>query len=250
MSGPLEGRVALVTGGATGVGAAIAARLAADGAIVVAASRSAAEKPAVAGVERVAADVTSEDDVQRLVPDVVARHGRLDVVVNNAAAVPYAPLEETTLADWEAALGTNLLGPFLLARAAMTHLRAVGGGSIINIATTDAGAAHPGLAAYGASKAGLLSLTKAIAVEGGPDNIRCVAVSPSYVTTQALLDYFDSMPDPVAGRSEAEALHPLGRLAAPEEVAAAVAWLASPGASFVNGQEIVLDGGMSVQAPH
>jgi NAD(P)-dependent dehydrogenase (short-subunit alcohol dehydrogenase family) len=238
-----DGAVAIVTGGSRGIGRSIAERLAAEGARVVVASRT---PPADGHVlDHVRCDVSVPGEARRLVDETVARHGGLDVLVNNAAVEHEATVEDTTPEDWDRVMAVNLRGPFLCIKYAIPHLRRRGGGAILNVASVDGFWAEPELAAYCASKGGLLALTRAVAIDHGADGIRCNAICPSYVRTDMLEQFYAAQPDPDAARRDADAMHPVGRISEPDEVAAMVSWLASGEAAFASGQSFVLDGGLT-----
>jgi meso-butanediol dehydrogenase/(S,S)-butanediol dehydrogenase/diacetyl reductase len=241
------GAVAVVTGGTRGIGEAIAERLRDEGAVVVTGSRS--PGPIEAQAAHVEGDVSDPACARRLIERAVELGGGLDVLVNNAAVEYEGTVEQTSVEDWDRVMAVNLRGPFLCARSAIPHLRRRGGGAIVNVSSVDGLWAEPHLAAYCASKGGLLALTRALAIDHAVDNIRCNAVCPSYVRTDMLEQFYDAQPDPGAARAQAEVIHPLGRISEPAEVAAAVAWLASPEASFATGQSYVLDGGLTVGRP-
>jgi NAD(P)-dependent dehydrogenase (short-subunit alcohol dehydrogenase family) len=238
------GTVAVVTGGSRGIGWAIAARLAAEGAAVVVGSRTPPPDPGELAISHVPCDVSAPDDARRLIETAVERHGRLDALVNNAAVEHEATVEDTTPEDWDHVMAVNLRGPFLCTKYAIAPLRARGG-VVVNIASIDGFWAEPGLAAYCASKGGLLALTRSVAIDHGADGIRCVAVCPSYVRTAMLDQYYDAQPDPARARREADDMHPVRRISEPDEVAALTAWLISDEATFASGQEFVLDGGIT-----
>jgi NAD(P)-dependent dehydrogenase (short-subunit alcohol dehydrogenase family) len=235
-------KVALVTGASRGIGAAIADRFARDGIQVVGVSRTPFESDL--DIECARADVSSPADVEEVVQNLVQRHGRLDVVVNNAATEHEGTVVDTSPEEWDRVMAVNLRSVFLCAKYAIPHLSRTHG-VIINVASVDGLWAEPSLAAYCAAKGGVIALTRAIAIDHGPEGVRCMCICPSYVATDMLEQYYDAQPDPAAARAGAAALHPLGRISTPAEVAALAAWLSSDDASFATGQAYVLDGGLT-----
>lgn len=232
----LQGQVALVTGGTKGIGAGIADRLAEAGAAVVVCGRNAPEEGTH---EFHACDVRDPDQVLALVDAIVGAHGRLDVVVNNAGGSPYADAAEASPRFSESIIRLNLLAPLHVAQAANRVMQSQdGGGAIVNITSVSALRPSPGTAAYGAAKAGLLSLTQTLAVEWAP-KVRVNAVSAGLVATADSLEHYGG-PE---GLARVAATVPLGRFASPTDVADAVAYLASPLAAYVTGANLTLHGG-------
>ena len=223
-------RVALVTGGARGIGRSVAERLVRDGFRVVIADRAAAQPGHPARC--VQADLADEAAVAALVQGIGATEGRLDALVSNAGFMIRKPIRDLTLADWNAVLATNLTATFLLVRAAEPMLRAARG-SVVTIASTRARQSEPDTECYAASKGGLIALTHALAMSLGPD-VRVNCVSPGWIHTKG-----------EALRPEDHAQHPVGRVGTPEDIAGLVAWLAGPESGFVTGAEFISDGGMT-----
>lgn len=250
----LAGRAALVTGAGQGIGRAIALRLAAEGMRVVVNDvvREAADGTvrtiADAGGDAVVAagDVALDADVRSMVAASTSAFGRLDCVVNNAGVDYAGPVAGTDGEQWRRLHAVDLLGPFLVVRAAETEL-ARRRGSVVNIASTHAIAAVPERSAYAAAKAGVVGLTRALAVELGPKGIRANAVLPGYIRTPIWRLWLDRAPDPEALLARIAARHPARRLGAPEDVAGVVAFLASDDASFITGATLVVDGGYTAQ---
>jgi meso-butanediol dehydrogenase/(S,S)-butanediol dehydrogenase/diacetyl reductase len=248
MTDRLAGQVAVVTGGAQGIGQAIALRLQAEGARVVvadifAADCSAARETVESGMEYRRMDVTAADEVRSCMASVFESCGRLTILVNNAGITFDRGLEEMTEAEWDRMMNINLKGVFLCAKYAVGYMRRSGGGSIINIGSLEGLACNPLHTAYAASKGGVHALTRAIAVDHGCDHIRCNVICPGWINTAFNDAYFDALRNREAGIAAITALHPVGRLGTPEDVAGTAVWLADPEAGFVTGQQIVVDGG-------
>ena len=224
-------RVALVSGGAKGIGAGIAVRLAADGWRVVVADRD-PDGAAPAGGRYVACDVGDEVPVSALVRSIAATEQRLDALICNAGFMIRKPLADLSLAEWSSVLTTNLTSTFLLVRAAEALLREVRG-SVLTIASSRARMSEPDTESYSASKGGLVALTHALAISLGPD-IRVNCISPGWILTKG--------PEPTA---EENAFHPAGRVGRVEDVAALAEFLVGSESGFITGAEFVVDGGVT-----
>ena len=238
----LEGKVAIVTGAASGIGEATADLFRREGATVVAADRA-------EGVDIVSVDAGSEGDVERLVEQTVADHGGVDVFFANAGiSGGLAGLFEQNSIDWEEILRVNLIGPFLAIKHAAPHMKERGGGSIVctaSVAGIRAGAGGP---AYSASKAGVINLVKVAAVQLCDNNIRVNAICPGLIETGMTQGIYDMAR--AAGKQEMIGqLNPLRRGGEPSEIAQVALFLASDESSYVNGHALVADGGLSVSHP-
>jgi NAD(P)-dependent dehydrogenase (short-subunit alcohol dehydrogenase family) len=251
----LDGKVAVVTGGAQGIGFATARRLAEAGAAVVLADRDGdraasvvGSLPGSGGKTSKTMDVTDVDQITATADAVINEFGGLDIWINNAGLFPSTPLLEMPDEEWDAVLTVNLKGMFLGGREAGRRMRDLGkGGTIINLASTSAHAGFgPGFAHYTSSKHGILGLTKALAIELGAYRVRVVAISPQLTLTEGILGAsgdFDSsglgaVLEGLAART------PLGRVAVPDDVARVVLFAVSPLATFVSGSNISVDGGL------
>jgi len=245
--GRLEGKVAIVTGGGSGIGASIARRFAREGASVVVADLNEAQAIAVAdelrqqGARALArrVDVRHEEAIRSVTDASVTELGGLDVMVNNAGiGEPPTPIEEKSADDWHAIIETNLTSAFFGVKHAARVMKATGkGGVIINMASILGSVGFRGAPAYVAAKHGMLGLTKAAALELAPAGIRVVAVSPGFIRTPL-----------ITGLEEAVLpLHPIGRLGEPDEVADLTTFLASDPAAFITGADYLIDGGYTAQ---
>lgn len=246
------GKVALVTGGARGIGGAIAERFVAAGAAVSifdldgAAAQQQADRLRPKGrVRTIQGDVTNEDDVYRAVKETVEHFGSLDVLVNNVRIDVSGSIVGMTASAWDKQLAVNVKGAFLFSRHAIPHM-AGRGGAIINISSVRAFGSYLGGIAYDTSKTALIGFTRTMALHHGKDKIRVNAVCPGYVNTRLLDEWLKTQPDPEQAMRQVVAAHPLGRIGSPREVAEAVLFLASDAASFITGAALEVDGGMSI----
>lgn len=260
------GKVAVVTGGTTGIGLATVQRLHAEGAAVVFCGRRAAlgeEVAATLGEDRacfVTADVTVRADLKALYDKTRERFGQLHVVVNNAGNVVVGPTMKLKPDHWRRTMALNLDSVFDSCQLAIPHLRdtiaadrasgvvagGADGGAIVNVASLDSVGADRGFAAYNAAKAGVVNFTRALALEFGPEGIRCNAVSPGAIDTPLTTMTTGN----AVARAAFEAAIPVRRYGRPEEIAAAIAFLAADEASFVNGANLLVDGGVTAGTGH
>jgi NAD(P)-dependent dehydrogenase (short-subunit alcohol dehydrogenase family) len=249
----LEGKAALITGAGSGIGRACAQMFAREGARVALAGRrleplnAVAKEITVAGGEAMAVpcDVSQRASVEAAVAAVAKGFGRLDVVVNNAGALLVATVAETSDEDWNRLLAVNLTGTFLVSRAALPELRKAGGGSIINIGSILGLVAMKQRAAYAASKGGVTTLTKAMALDHAGEGIRVNCICPAIVETELVAQLFAKQRDPDALRRERASQIPLGRMGRPEDVAYLALFLASEESAWLTGAALPLDGGLT-----
>jgi NAD(P)-dependent dehydrogenase (short-subunit alcohol dehydrogenase family) len=234
--GAVDGKIALVTGGAQGIGRAIADGLAREGATVVVADL----RPPEDGIE---ADVSSEHDVARMIEESLARHGRIDILVNNAglyATLPMRPFTEIPLEEWRQVMDVNVASMFLTSRAVVPAMREQGGGKIVNISSGTPFRGVPFLLHYVTSKGAIVAFTRALAKELGKDGIHVNCVAPGFTMSEGV----KAQPEVVeALRDVTIAARTIQRDQLPEDVVGAVVFLCSPAADFVTGQTMVIDGG-------
>lgn len=252
MNQDMAGRVAIVTGGSDGIGRATAALLARRGATVVIAARRADKldeaRAEIAGeggaVEAVQLDVSHEAAFTGLIEDVAARHGRLDMLVNNAMSVHYAPISKLSLDHWRKDFAVNAEAVFVGTKAAMKVMMAAGRGSIVNISSTTAIRAAPHMSSYSASKAALIQFSAVAAMEAAEAGVRVNVIVPGQVQTAATEDFASKAPETAARTADAIPLRRGGR---PEELAEAIVFMLSDAASYITGVALPVDGGKSSQ---
>ncbi len=243
MSGDFDGLVAAVTGGASGIGLATARLLASRGAdVAVLDLNPDTVAPPLAGF---ACDVTDDDSVRAAVAAVVARYGRLDVLVNNAGIGAAGTVADNPDEEWLRVLNLNVIGIARVTRAALAYLRRSPSAAVVNTCSIAATAGLPQRALYSASKGAVLSLTRAMAADHVREGIRVNCVNPGTVDTPWVDRLLAATPDPAAERAALRARQPHGRLVSAEEVAAAIAYLASPAAGSTTGADLAVDGGMA-----
>jgi meso-butanediol dehydrogenase/(S,S)-butanediol dehydrogenase/diacetyl reductase len=253
----LKGKVAIVTGGGTGIGAAITQRFIAEGAKVCITGRrkEKLEQEAAAfpqdSLITCPGDVSKQEDVKKMVTATLTFGGKIDILVNNAGTDAPIPVTELPLEEWRRVLDTNLTGPFLLMKETIPYMIKNGGGSIINISSAGALRCMPTAPAYASSKGGLILLTQQAALDYGPSNIRCNVICPAATKTtmldEAVSQIAKNMGTDLNGIFARFSAHiPLRRLAEPREIASACYFLASDDSSFISGTVLVVDGGANV----
>jgi NAD(P)-dependent dehydrogenase (short-subunit alcohol dehydrogenase family) len=248
MKSRLENKIALVTGAGTGIGRACAIALAREGAKVVLVGRrklrleeTAREIGNAALV--VAADVSKKPDIDHVLDQTISHFGALNVLLNNAGVLHAGTAEQISEAQWDETFNTNVRSVWLLSRAVLPHLRKAGGGSIINMASVLGINGARSRAAYSPSKGAVILLTKCMAIDHAPDNIRVNAICPAFVETELTAAVLSQAPDPEAVRRERISVHPIGRLGQPQDIAGLAVYLASDESSWVTGAVFPVDGG-------
>jgi NAD(P)-dependent dehydrogenase (short-subunit alcohol dehydrogenase family) len=234
----LAGRVAVITGASRGLGRAMALALASAGVKVAAVSRH-----PIAAPDAFPCDVSNQDHVAALEKAVMERYGRVDILINNAGVNVRKSITEFTLEEWNHVIGTNLTGAFLMCRAFVPHMKGKGWGRIVNMTSMMSHISLPGRTAYSASKAGLLGLTRALALELAPEGITVVGISPGPFATEMNTPLLD---DPQVNRQFTSRI-PVGHWGRPEDIGSLALYLCSDAAAFLTGTDIVIDGGWTAQ---
>lgn len=253
----LKGKVALITGGGTGIGAAIAERFVSEGAKVCITGRRQEMLDKVAQsfpsgtATTCSGDTSRDEDVERMVARTVAFGGKLDILVNNAGISAQGPVGELSREVWQKIFDVNVTGPFLLMKASIPHMLKAGGGSIINIASVGGLRCLPGMPAYCSSKAGLIMLTQQAALDYGPHKIRCNAVCPGAIKTDMVANEFGQIGkmigmEPNSFFTMVSKALPLQRFGDPQEIGGVCTFLASDDSSFMTGAALVIDAGTAV----
>jgi len=251
----LKGKVAVITGGTSGIGLATAILFAKEGAKVVIASRdNEAGRAALDLIKSnngeaifVKTDVSNEEDVKILIAESLRRYKRLDILFNNAGIELAKPVTETSSEELAKVIDINLKGVFYGCKYAIPYMIRNGGGSIINTASSVGLVGSPNLAAYSASKGAIIALTKQIAIDYARKNIRVNCVCPGAIATPMIERFIAKSPNPEETRKQLNEMHPIGRMGRAEEIANAVLFLASDESSFITGHSLVVDGGLTAQ---
>jgi len=249
----LENKVAIVTGGAMGIGKGIAKVFLQEGASVVIAdvNRKVGEETAAElkkdgrGPVFIECDVADEKAIKRMVEGTVERFKALHVLVNNAGIGVYKTVLDTSTEEWDRCLAVNLRGVFLCSKYAIPHIKAAGGGAIVNVASVHSYQNVGGTAPYAASKGGVVTLTRVMAIDYGKDRIRVNAICPGWIYTPLIQGIFAGDPDPEKAKAAVERRQVLGRLGTAEEVGQAAAFLASDESSYITGASLMVDNGMT-----
>lgn len=256
-AGRLTGKVAVISGGAQGIGRAIASLFQNEhGCVFILDCDSArghqtadelTEKNPSHPVKFIAADLSDPAQITNAAGAIQKFHGRVDILVNNAGIEFEKPLEKLTVEDWDLVLNVNLRGAFLLTKA-MVPLFPASGGAIVNISSIHATHAFPDSIPYACSKAGMVALTRNLALELAPRRIRANCICPGYIDTRLWEQYLHSSANPKELADQTTALHPIGRRGLPDDVSHAALFLATDSSAFVTGTELVVDGGLTVRA--
>ncbi len=251
----LKGKVAVVTGGNSGIGRAAAVLFAKEGAKVVIAALDSTKGQAVVNEIRqfggeaifVQTDISREDEIKSMVAQAMVKFKRIDILFNNAGIELTKPVTETTAEELEKVLSVNLKGVFFGCKHAIPYMTRHGGGSIINTASTAGIVGFPNMAAYSASKGAVVLLTKQMALDYAKQGIRVNCVCPGAIMTPMVERFINKSPNPEETKKQLAGMHPIGRMGKPEEIANAVLFLASDESSFVTGHSLIVDGGLTAQ---
>jgi NAD(P)-dependent dehydrogenase (short-subunit alcohol dehydrogenase family) len=248
----LEGKACIVTGGASGIGAATVRRFVREGAEVLIADRDLAKANALASelgsaVSAIGCDVRLEADVQAVAAAAMARWGRVDVLVNNAGSELNRSYDQTTVEEWDRVLDTDLKGPWLFCKHVVPHMVAAGRGSVINISSLNGLVGFPLSTAYGSAKGGLVVFTKDLAIELATSGVRVNCVCPGVIETPMMERWTDRMPDKAEAQQMLRGTMPIGRMGTAEEVAGAIFFFASDDSALCQGSVLAVDGGFVAQ---
>lgn len=248
MNPRLKGKIAIVTGAGSGIGRACALALAREGARVALVGRRKDRLDEVAreigdSAVVLSADISKKGEIDRVVERTAARFGGINILLNNAGVLHIGSAEQITEEQWDETFNINVRGLWLLSRAVLPHMRKAGGGSIINMASVLGINGARNRAAYAPSKGAVVLLTKCMAIDHGQENIRVNAICPGFVETDLTANVLRQAPDPEAVRRERTAVHPIGRLGRPEDIAGLAVYLASDELSWVTGAVFPVDGG-------
>jgi NAD(P)-dependent dehydrogenase (short-subunit alcohol dehydrogenase family) len=245
----LKGRKAIITGAAAGIGFETARRFAAEGAQVVLSDIDGTAVDAAAGeidgAIAITADVTDQGQIDRMVSGAIEAFGGLDIIVNNAGIPMLGTVETLGEADWDREIDVNLKSIYRTGRAVWPHFKSQGGGVILNTASIAGLLGSPGQASYGAAKAGVINLTRCMAIDGAAIPIRVNCICPGFIETPMVLAYLEGQDDPAASRAQVDAMHPLGGIGRPADIANGFVYLASDEASWVTGTALTIDGGLT-----
>lgn len=253
----LQDKVCVITGGAMGIGRATVEKCARSGARVGfwdlddAAGEALAKDLQQEGLEARfwPCDVTVDQQVKAAVGAVLEAFGKIDALVNNAGVNAYFDATQMTESDWDKVFAVDLKAVWLCSKYVLPAMQEAGSGSIVNISSIHAHMTTKNMFPYAAAKSGVVGLTRSLALDYGADNIRVNAVCPGWVRTHLVQEWIDMQPDPAAAEASVLAVHPMGRIADPAEIANFVAWLASDEASFMTGADLLIDGGLSARFP-